>query len=85
MGASERRANLAAADVERKVEAVVEQSGDDKAAQNAAQQAHAACRNDLQAPTSAHEKPRTLPGFANPRDTSHVNKVERKGVEPSTF
>ncbi len=62
-----------------------EGAGDDtKAAQKAAQSAHVSGRSDSHEQSSAHEKPRTLPGFANSCDSVQVFRLAGTGFEPAT-
>ena len=55
-----------------------------KAAQKAAQHAHASPRNASQSEWPAHKKPPALRGSATSCDTLRSGGMERKGVEPST-
>jgi integrase len=53
----------------------------EKAAQKAAQQAHAKERSEPQPASAAHEKTPAMPGFANPCDTVQVCRMEAAGIE----
>jgi hypothetical protein len=70
------------ADFERAIaDAVTDES---KAAQKAAQQAHAARRSESQATMPAHEKPPFLRGLAFTRNTTLTGGVEAAGIEPAS-
>ncbi len=56
--------------------------GDEQAAQNAAQSAHAMHRTEPQRKTAAHEKTPVLPGLATTCDVVHICSVPPRGVEP---
>jgi len=56
----------------------------DKAAQKAAQQAHAGGCKDAQAAQPAHEKTPVLQGFAAPCDMVHKCSLGGRGLEPLT-
>ena len=48
------------------------EAASEKASQIPAQRAHAVCRGDSQSSSSAHEKPRTLPGLASSSDLTQL-------------
>jgi hypothetical protein len=56
--------------------------GDEEAAQNPAQQAHAAKRRESHAAPIAHKKTSVLPRFATTDDVVHMCSVPPRGVEP---
>lgn len=55
-----------------------------KAAQKAAQSAHAGPRGDSQPPSCAHEKTPVLLGLANSCDTIQMFRVAEEGLEPTS-
>jgi integrase len=55
-----------------------------KAAQNAAQQAHATERSEPQPASAAHEKPPALQGSASSCDTMQNRGMEAAGIEPAS-
>ena len=56
----------------------------EKAAQNAAQSAHAGHRGGSHDQGSAHEKPRTLPGLASSSELTQLPGLAGTGFEPAT-
>ncbi|WP_391524847.1 tyrosine-type recombinase/integrase [Lacipirellula limnantheis] len=56
----------------------------DKAAQNAAQQAHVSTCRESQPVVAAHKKTPVLPGLANPCDTVQAFRMAGAGFEPTT-
>lgn len=63
---------------------VAPEEATEKAAQNAAQSAHAGHRRDSHEQSSAHEKPRTLPGLAGSCDLTQLPGMAGTGFEPAT-
>ena len=55
-----------------------------KAAQKAAQSAHAGRRGDSQTPQAAHEKPPVLLGLASSSDFTQLPGMAGTGFEPAT-
>ena len=66
-----------------KVEVATDQAKE-KAAQKAAQSAHAGHRGDSHEQSTAHEKPRTLPGLASSSDFTQLPGLAGTGFEPAT-
>jgi hypothetical protein len=64
-------------------EVVTDQSVE-QAAQNPAQQAHAECRGDSHEQSSAHKKPRRLPGSASKSEMPQLLGLAGTGFEPAT-
>ncbi len=56
----------------------------DKAAQEAAQQAHVSTCSESQPVMTAHKKTPVLPGLANPCDTVQEFRMAGAGFEPTT-
>jgi hypothetical protein len=67
-----------------KGEPTADKGGSTKAAQNAAQSAHAGERRELQTALAAHEKTPVLPGLASGCDSTLPPKVAGTGFEPAT-
>jgi hypothetical protein len=65
------------------VEAANEETSE-KAAQNAAQRAHAGHRGGSQSSSTAHKKPRQMPGSANSSETPLNLEMAGTGFEPAT-